>query len=55
MEDELVEKNGREKYIKERNGRSSKNGKKSSHSAHANGRNECRVNKGYWGSLPPGV
>jgi hypothetical protein len=36
-----VEKSGRKKYITERNGEAPKNGKESSHSAHANGMNAC--------------
>jgi hypothetical protein len=32
---------GKSTYITDRNGRSTENGKESSHSAHANGMNEC--------------
>ena len=40
MEEQLVEKNDRKKYVTERNGKTPENGKESSHSAHADGMNE---------------
>jgi hypothetical protein len=41
MENKLVEKGGRKRYITERNGKEAhENGQETSHSAHANGMNE---------------
>jgi hypothetical protein len=40
MEEYLVEKSGRKKYITERNGQSPENDKELTHSAHANRMNE---------------
>ena len=40
MDEYLVKKGGRKKYITDRNGEAPENGKESSNSAHANGMNE---------------